>query len=116
VTGFSIAGLNLLYTRSVAYSLFALIFVAGCSPLSGARPDQAENGPGMYSISTVYDGSLGARAQASEWLDNDAKNLCRSPYKLISEKSISNVNHLGEVTSSRLIWNVTCERPPAESP
>jgi hypothetical protein len=100
----------------LACSLFALIFVVGCSPLSRAKPNQAENGPGTYSISTIYDGSLGGREQALEWLDIDAKNLCRAPYKPISEKTVSNVNHIGEVTSSRLIWTVTCERPPGESP
>jgi hypothetical protein len=62
----------------------------------------------------MYDGSLGGKEQASGWLDIDARNLCRSPYKLISEKTVSNVNHIGEVTSSRLIWTVTCERPPEE--
>ncbi len=103
-------------TRSLTCSLFALIFVVGCSPLSRAKPNQAENGPGTYSISTIYDGSLGGREQALEWLDIDAKNLCRAPYKPISEKTVSNVNHIGEVTSSRLIWTVTCERPPGESP
>ena len=104
-------------TRSRTYFLFAMMFLAGCSPFSGgAKTDQAENGQGTYSISTMYDGSVGAKAYASEWLDNDAKNLCRSPYKLISEKSISNMNHLGEVTSSRLVWNFTCERVAEESP
>jgi hypothetical protein len=98
------------------YCLFATMLLTGCSPLSGAKSDQAEDGQGTYSISTMYDGSVGAKAYASEWLDNDAKNLCRAPYKLISEKSISNVNHLGEATSSRLVWTVTCERPPEESP
>jgi hypothetical protein len=101
--------------RGMIRSLFAMM-LAGCSPLSGPNLDQAGNGPGTYSISTMYDGSVGARAHASEWLDNDAKNLCRSPYKLISEKSISNVNHIGEVTSSRLVWTVTCERPAEASP
>ena len=100
--------------RSLAWSLFVLIFVAGCNPLSRAKPDQAENGPGPYSISTIYDGSLGGKEQASGWLDIDARNLCRSPYKLISEKTISNVNHIGEVISSRLVWTVTCDRPAEE--
>ena len=104
-------------TRSRTYFLFAMMFLAGCSPfLGGTKTDQAEDGQGTYSISTMYDGSVGAKAYASEWLDNDAKNLCRSPYKLISEKSISNVNHLGEVTSSRLVWNFTCERVAEDSP
>jgi hypothetical protein len=98
------------------YFLFAMMFLAGCSPFSGTKTDQAEDGQGTYSISTMYDGSVGAKAYASEWLDNDAKNLCRAPYKLISEKSISNVNHLGEVTSSRLVWTFTCERVAEESP
>jgi hypothetical protein len=103
-------------TRNRMYCLFATMLLTGCSPLSGAKSDQAEDGQGTYSISTMYDGSVGAKAYASEWLDNDAKNLCRAPYKLISEKSIANVNHLGEATSSRLVWTVTCERPPEESP
>jgi hypothetical protein len=99
------------------YFLFAMMLLAGCSPLSGAKSNQAEDdGQGTYSISTMYDGGVGAKAYASEWLDSDAKNLCRAPYKLISEKSIANVNHLGEATSSRLVWTVTCERPPEESP
>ena len=59
---------------------------------------------------------MGAKAYASEWLDNDAKNLCRAPYKLISEKSIANVNHLGEATSSRMVWTITCERLPRSPP
>ena len=87
----------------------------GRSPLSGAKSDQAEDEQGTYSISTMYDGASG-KAYASEWLDNDAKNLCRAPYKLISEKSIANMNHLGEATSSRLVWTFTCERLPEESP
>jgi hypothetical protein len=103
-------------TRSRMYFLLAMMLPAGCSPLSGAKTDQAGDGQGTYSISTMYDGSVGAKADASEWLDNDAKNLCRAPYKLISEKSIANVNHLGEVTSSRLVWTVTCERPREEAP
>ena len=103
-------------TRSRTYFLLAMLFLAGCSPFSGAKTDQTEDGQGTYSISTMYDGSVGAKAHAAEWLDNDAKNLCRAPYKLISEKSTSNVNHLGEVTSSRLIWNFTCERVREESP
>jgi hypothetical protein len=99
------------------YFLFAMMLLAGCSPLSGAKSNQAEDdGQGTYSISTMYDGGVGAKAYASEWLDNDAKNLCRAPYKLVSEKSIANVNHLGEATSSRLVWTVTCERLPEESP
>jgi hypothetical protein len=108
---------NLACTRNRMYFLFAMMLLAGCSPLSGAKSNQAEDdGQGTYSISTMYDGGVGAKAYASEWLDNDAKNLCRAPYKLISEKSIANVNHLGEATSSRLVWTVTCERPPEESP
>jgi hypothetical protein len=102
-------------TRSLIWSLFVLISVAGCGSLSPAKPGQAENGPGPYSISTMYDGSLAGKEQASKWLDIDARNLCRSPYKLISEKTLSNVNHIGEVTSSRLVWTVTCEHPPEES-
>ncbi|SFH23443.1 hypothetical protein SAMN05216299_103166 [Nitrosospira sp. Nsp14] len=103
-------------TRSRTHFLFAMMFLAGCSPFSGAKTDQAEDGQGTYSISTMYDGSVGAKAYTSEWLDSDAKNLCRAPYKLISEKSISNVNHLGEVTSSRLVWTFTCERVAEEPP
>lgn len=103
-------------TRSRTYFLFAIMFLVGCSPFSGAKTDQAEDGQGTYSISTMYDGSVGAKAYASGWLDNDAKNLCRAPYKLISEKSIPNMNHLGEVTSSRLVWTFTCERVREESP
>ncbi len=103
-------------TRNRMYCLFATMLLTGCSPLSGAKSDQAEDGQGTYSISIMYDGSVGAKAYASEWLDNDAKNLCRAPYKLVSEKSIANVNHLGEATSSRLVWTVTCERLPEESP
>ncbi|PTR17020.1 hypothetical protein C8R31_101175 [Nitrosospira sp. Nsp2] len=101
--------------RSITYFVFATTFIAGCSPL-GSKPDQTENSPGTYSISTIYDGSLGGREQASEWLAIDAKNLCRSPYKLLSEKTFSTVNHLGEVTSSRLTWTVSCEPPPEEAP
>lgn len=101
--------------RSLTCSLFVLVFLAGCSPLWRAKSNQAENGPGPYSISTMYDGSLGGKEQASEWLDIDARNLCRSPYKLISEKTLATLNHIGEVTSSRLVWTVTCEHPPEES-
>jgi hypothetical protein len=107
-------GLDRACIRSLTCSLFVLIFVAGCSHLSPTKPNQPENGPGTYSISTMYDGTLGGKEQASGWLDIDARNLCRSPYKLISEKTVSNVNHIGEVTSSRLVWTVTCEHPPEE--
>jgi hypothetical protein len=109
-------GVNRACTRKLTCSLFALMFVPGCSPLSPAKLNPSENGPGMYSISTVYYGSWRAEEEASEWLDIDAKNLCGSPYKLISKKTSSNMNHLGEVTSSRLMWIVSCERPPEESP
>jgi hypothetical protein len=81
-----------------------------------SKPEQMENSPGTYSISSIYDGSLGGREQASEWLDIDAKNLCRSPYKMLSARTFSTVNHLGEVTSSRLTWTVSCERPAEEAP
>ena len=93
------------------------MFLAGCSPFSGAKTDQAEDGQGTYSISTnsMTEASVPKRTLRGGW-DNDAKNLCRAPYKLISEKSIPNMNHLGEATSSRLVWTFTCERVREESP
>ncbi|MBA4144060.1 MAG: hypothetical protein H0X43_14080 [Nitrosospira sp.] len=90
--------------------LFAIPFIAACNTISGDNKSiDPENSQGIYSLTTLYGGSVGAREQALAWLDIDATNLCGSPYKLIEEESIPNLNRLGEVISSRLMWKIKCE-------
>jgi uncharacterized protein YceK len=91
--------------------------VAGCGSVStGNKPGQGENSAkpsGTYSITSLYDGDTGSRERAAKWMDTEVKNICASDYTLISEESVPIMNQLGEVTFSRLIWEVKC-LPQAE--
>ncbi len=91
-------------------ALWAIPFLAGCgSILADRTPTVAEDGSRIYSIISLYDGEAGSREQAVKSMDIDATNLCRSGYALNSEISRPIMNRIGEVTSSRLIWEIRCD-------
>jgi hypothetical protein len=71
-----------------------------------------EGGSRIYSITSLYDGETGSKDRASAAMDVDAINLCRSGYTLLSEESRPIMNGIGEVTSSRLIWEIKCDPKP----
>lgn len=77
--------------------------------MADRKPIRIEDGIQLYSLESVYDGDKPSRVLALEWLDTEAKNLCESGYTLISEESVPVLNHLQEVISSRLIWEIKCD-------
>jgi uncharacterized protein YceK len=95
---------------------FAVFLLTGCASVTDDnKPGQGGNSlrtSGMYSITSLYDGDTGSRERAAKWMDTEAKNICASDYTRISEESVPTMNQLGEVTFSRLIWEVRCLPPP----
>jgi hypothetical protein len=87
-------------------------FVAGCALMADNTPEAAEDGSRVYSIVTLYDGEVGSRARALAALDIDARNLCGADYTLLSELIRPIMNRIGEVTSSRLVWEIRCQPQP----
>ena len=90
-------------------------FVAGCALMADKTPEAAKDGSRTYSIVTLYDGDVGSRDRALAALNIDARNLCGADYTLLSEETRPIMNRIGEVTSSRLVWEIRC-LPQAESP
>ncbi len=85
--------------------------------LANSTPIRTEDGSRVYSITSLYDGESGSREQAAKSMDIDARNLCMSGYTLISEEARPIMNTSGGVTSSRLVWEVKCDKKPeATSP
>ncbi len=98
-------------------ALWAIPFLAGCgSMLANPPPMMAEDGSRIYSIISLYDGEPGSREQAVKSMDIDATNLCGSGYTLNSEISRPIMNRIGEVTSSRLIWEIKCDPKTETAP
>lgn len=97
-------------------ALLVLPFLAGCgSMLADGTPNTAEDGSRIYSITSLYDGESGSREQAIRSMDIDASNLCMTGYTLISEKARPIMDSTGGVTSSRLIWEIKCDKKPEET-
>ncbi len=92
--------------------LFVVFFLAGCASVTGGnKPEQAESVPkvsGTYSITSLYDGDVESKERAAKWMDAKVRNMCASDYTLLSEESVPTMNPLGEVTFSRLIWQIRC--------
>lgn len=92
--------------------MFAVFFLAGCASVTGDnKPGQAENIPkvsGTYSITNLYDGDTESKERAAKWMDSEARNMCASDYTRLSEQSVPTINQIGEVTFSRLIWEIRC--------
>lgn len=80
------------------------------------KPIRTEDGSVVYSLTSLYDGSRGARGRAAEWLDINARNLCLSEYALISEESVPILNRIDEVIHSRLTWEIRCKEETQEPP
>lgn len=78
------------------------------------KPVRTEDGIEVYSIESVYDGDKESRALSLEWLDIEANNICEGGYTLLAEESVPLLNHLQEVISSRLIWEIKCNLPDEE--
>ncbi|SFO37383.1 hypothetical protein [Nitrosospira briensis] len=99
-------------------ALSAIVLLAGCGSIADDyKPVRTQDGSRVYSITSLYDGSQGAREQAIQWLDINARNLCLSEYALLSEETVPIMNRVGEVISSRLIWEIECmEQSAAPSP
>ncbi|MGH8684567.1 MAG: hypothetical protein ACREUM_04365 [Nitrosospira sp.] len=98
--------------------LLILPFLAGCgSMLTDSTPIRTEDGSRVYSITSLYGGEPGSREQATKSMDIDARNLCMSGYTLISEEAHPIMDASGGVRSSRLVWEVKCDKKPeATSP
>jgi hypothetical protein len=91
-------------------------FLVACGLLSADKaPEAAEDGSRTYSLVSLYDGEVGSKDRAAGALDVDARNLCGADYTLLSEETRPIMNRVGEVTSSRLVWEIRC-LPQAESP
>ena len=94
-------------------ALLVIALLAGCSLIpTGTAPATTEDGSPIYSITSLYDGETGSKDRVSAAMDIDAANLCRSGYTLISEESRPIMNGIGEVISSRLIWEIRCDTKP----
>ena len=91
-----------------------IFFLAGCGLPADYRHVKTEDGSGIYSITSLYDGSQAGRARITEWMDLEAQDLCESPYALISQESVPIMNRLGEAIYSRLIWKIRCREEPIE--
>ena len=99
--------------KSMKSALLILPFLAGCaSMLADGTPNTAADGSRIYSITSLYDGESGSREQAIRSMDIDARNLCMTGYTLVSEEARPIMNSVGEVTSSRLIWEIKCDKQP----
>ena len=97
-------------------ALLILPFLAGCgSMLADGTPNTADDGSRIYSITSLYDGESGSREQAIRSMDIDASNLCMTGYTLISEEARPIMGPTGGVTSSRLIWEIKCDKKPEET-
>ena len=94
--------------------LVVLVLLAGCGSMGGYKYVKTEDGSGIYSITSLYDGRLVSKERLSEWMDIDAQDLCKSEYTLISEESVPVMNRLGEAIFSRLIWKIRCREKPGE--
>jgi hypothetical protein len=89
---------------------WAILFLAGCSSMTADyKPGDTMNDSRVFSITSLYDGETGSKERTSVALDIDARNLCMSDYTLISEESYPIMNRIGEVTSSRLVWEIKCD-------
>lgn len=96
--------------------LLILPLLAGCgSMLSDSTPIRTEDGSKVYSIMSLYGGESGSREQAAKSLDIEARNLCMSGYTLMSEETRPMIDADGGVRSSRLIWEVKCDKKPEET-
>lgn len=85
--------------------------------LADRMPAMSDDGSRIYSITSLYDGESGSREQAIRSLDIDARNLCMTGYTLISEEVRPTMSPTGGVTSSRLVWEIKCDKKPeATSP
>ena len=99
--------------ESMKSALLVIPFLASCGLMpTDTAPATTEGGSRIYSITSLYDGETGSKDRASAAMDVDAINLCRSGYTLLSEESRPIMNGIGEVTSSRLIWEIKCEPKP----
>ena len=98
-------------------ALSAIVLLTGCGSIADDyKPVRTQDGSRVYSITSLYDGGEGARGQAIQWLDINARNLCLSEYTLLSEETVPIMNQLGEVISSRLTWEIECMEQSAEPP
>lgn len=96
-------------------ALLVLPLLAGCgSMLADGTPDTTDDGSRIYSITSLYDGESGSREQTIRSMDIDARNLCMTGYTLISEEARPIMGPTGGVTSSRLIWEIKCDKKPEE--
>ncbi|MEO6825218.1 MAG: hypothetical protein ABI167_10970 [Nitrosospira sp.] len=96
--------------------LLIISLLAGCGlMLTDTAPAITEDGSRIYSITSMYDGETGSRDRASAAMIIDATNLCRSGFTRLSEESRPIMNGIGEVTSTRLIWEIKCDIKPAEA-
>jgi hypothetical protein len=102
--------------KPMSLIFYVVPFLAACGLLPADKaPQAAEDGSRTYSIISLYDGEVGSRDRARVALDIDARNLCGADYVLLAEETRPIMNRLGEVTSSRLVWEIRC-LPQAESP
>jgi hypothetical protein len=98
-------------------AFLALPFLGGCGLIPGDKaPEAAEDGSRTYSMVSLYDGEVGSKDRAAAALDIDARNLCGADYTLLSEESRPIMNRIGEVTSSRLVWEIRCLPQPGSPP
>jgi hypothetical protein len=96
--------------------LLIISLLAGCGLMpTDTAPATTEDGSRIYSITSMYDGETGSRDRASAAMIIDAANLCRSGYTRLSEESRPIMNGIGEVTSTRLVWEIKCDAKPAEA-
>ena len=102
----------------IALLALPVLFLGGCSSILADRtPTVAEDGSRIYSITSLYDGESGSREQAIRYMDIDARNFCMTGYTLISEEVRPTMGLTGGVTSSRLVWEIKCDKKPeATSP
>ena len=84
--------------------------LSGCAILKTPQPEVAEDGSRIYTLTSLYQGTGESGGQMTEWMDNDARNLCRSDYTLLSEESIPIIDPVGAATSSRLVWKIKCRQ------
>lgn len=111
--------------------LLIISLLAGCGLMpTDTAPAIAEDGSRIYSITSLYDGGrghgsagmnlydgeTGSRDRASAAMNIDAVNLCGSGYTRLSEESRPIMNGIGEVISTRLVWEIKCDAKPAAAP
>lgn len=96
-------------TKLMKLAFCAISFLAGCGLMpTDEAPEASSDGARSYSIMSLYDGEVGSKELAAQGLDIDARNLCRADYMLLSEEIRPIMNRIGEVTSSRLVWEIKC--------